>query len=247
MKTEYELGEALDLSGLTVTAVYSDGTRTEIPAGEDGYTVSGYDPNAVGPQTVTVSYGRKTAEFTVTVTASGEPQEPTLEKIELSGDVKTEYSQGEALDLSGLTVTAVYSDGSRTEIQAGEGGYTVSGYDPDTVGEQTVTITYGGESAAFTVMVAEKEEPTEPGEPSDPSEPGDPSDPSEPGEPSGPSEPTDPAGPSDPEQPSDSQNGDGTDAAVQTGDSTNLLLPAGGMLMAAVLLFVVWEKKRFRK
>ena len=247
VKTEYNQGEALDLSGLTVTAVYSNGTRTEIQAGEDGYTVSGYDPNAVGPQTVTVSYGGKTAEFTVTVTESEEPAEPTLEKIELSGDVKKEYNQGEALDLSGLTVTAVYSDGSRTEIQAGEGGYTVSGYDPDTVGEQTVTITYGGESAAFTVMVAEKEEPTEPGEPSDPSEPGEPSDPSEPGEPSGPSEPTDPAGPSDPEQPSDSQNGDGTDAAVQTGDSTNLLLPAGGMLMAAVLLFVVWEKKRFRK
>ena len=38
-----------------------------------------------------------------------EPQpEPTLESIELSGDMKTEYELGEALDLSGLTVTAVY-------------------------------------------------------------------------------------------------------------------------------------------
>ncbi len=242
VKTEYKQGEALDLSGLTVTAVYSDGSRTEIQAGENGYTVSGYDPDAAGSQTVIVSYGGKTAEFTVTVTESEEPSEPTLEKIELSGDVKTEYKQGEDLDLSGLTVTAVYSDGSRTEIQAGEGGYTVSGYDADTAGTQTVTITYGGESVTFTVTVAEKEEPGEPSEPSDPSEPTEPSEPSEPGKPS------DPGQSSDTQKPSgSSQDADQTDAAVQTGDNTNLLLPAGGMLMAAVLLFVLWEKKRFRK
>ena len=159
--------------------------------------------------------------------------------------MKTEYKQGEDLDLSGLTVTAVYSDGSRTEIQAGEGGYTVSGYDADTAGTQTVTITYGGESVTFTVTVAEKEEPGEPSEPSDPSEPTEPSEPSEPSEPG---KPSDPGQSSDTQKPSgSSQDADQTDAAVQTGDNTNLLLPAGGMLMAAVLLFVLWEKKRFRK
>ena len=121
-----------------------------------------------------------------------EPQpEPTLESIELSGDMKTEYELGEALDLSGLTVTAVYSDGSRNEIQAGEGGYTVSGYDPDIVGLQTVTITYGGEKVTFTVTVAEKEEPGDLSEPSDPSEPSEPTEPSEPSEPSDPGQSSD--------------------------------------------------------
>ena len=137
-KTEYIQGEEMDLSDLGVIAVYSDGTTEEIA---EGYEVTGYDPNALGTQEVTVTYKGVSAVFTVTVKASEEPQ-PTLDRIELGGDVKTVYTQGEKLDLSGLTVTAVYSDESKVELKAGD--YTVSGYDPNTVGEQNVTVTYGG-------------------------------------------------------------------------------------------------------
>ena len=97
-----------------------------------------------------LAYEGKTGTFTVIV-AEGEEPEPTLDKIEITGPTKTEYTQGEELDLSGLVVTAVYSDGSKSEVKAGD--YTVSGYDPDTAGEQTVTVTYGGKTAAFTVTV----------------------------------------------------------------------------------------------
>lgn len=211
-KTEYVQGEDLDLSDLGVIAVYSDGTTEEIA---EGYEVTGYDPNALGTQEVTVTYKGVSAVFTVTVKASEEPQ-PTLDRIELGGDVKTEYTQGEALDLSGLTVTAVYSDGSKVELKAGD--YTVSGYDPNTAGEQTVTVTYGGKTAAFTVTVEEGRQPADPGQK-----------------------------PSDSQKPSGGQDGDQTDKAVQTGDTTNLFLPAAGMLMAAALLFVAWKKRRTEK
>ncbi len=211
-KTEYVQGEELDLSDLGVIAVYSDGTTEEIA---EGYEVTGYDPNALGTQEVTVTYKGVSAVFTVTVKASEEPQ-PTLDRIELGGDVKTEYTQGEALDLSGLTVTAVYSDGSKVELKAGD--YTVSGYDPNTAGEQTVTVTYGGKTAAFTVTVEEGRQPADPGQK-----------------------------PSDSQKPSGGQDGDQTDKAVQTGDTTNLFLPAAGMLMAAALLFVAWKKRRTEK
>ena len=108
-----------------------------------------------------MTYKGVSAVFTVTVKASEEPQ-PTLDRIELGGDVKTEYTQGEALDLSGLTVTAVYSDGSKVELKVGD--YTVSGYDADTAGDQNITVTYAGKTDTFTVTV--KEEPgTEPEEP----------------------------------------------------------------------------------
>lgn len=216
-KTEYVQGEDLDLSDLGVIAVYSDGTKEEIT---EGYEVSGYDPNAVGDQKITVTYEGVSATFTVTVKASEKPQ-PTLDKIELSGDVKTEYTQGEKLDLSKLVVTAVYSDGSKAEIKAGD--YTVSGYDPNTVGEQTVTVTYGGKTASFTVTVKEGKQPAEPGQPSNPSQP------------------------SDTQKPSDNQGGSQTGSTVKTGDTTNLFLPAGGMLMAAALLFVAWKRRRIEK
>lgn len=216
-KTEYVQGEDLDLSDLGVIAVYSDGTKEEIT---EGYEVSGYDPNAVGDQKITVTYEGVSATFTVTVKASEKPQ-PTLDKIELSGDVKTEYTQGEKLDLSKLVVTAVYSDGSKAEIKAGD--YTVSGYDPNTVGEQTVTVTYGGKTASFTVTVKEGKQPAEPGQPSNPGQP------------------------SDTQKPSDNQGGSQTGSTVKTGDTTNLFLPAGGMLMAAALLFVAWKRRRIEK
>lgn len=222
-KTEYVQGEDLDLSDLGVIAVYSDGTKEEIT---EGYEVSGYDPNAVGDQKITVTYEGVSATFTVTVKASEKPQ-PTLDKIELSGDVKTEYTQGEKLDLSKLVVTAVYSDGSKAEIKAGD--YTVSGYDPNTVGEQTVTVTYGGKTASFTVTVKEGKQPAEPGQPSNPSQP------------------SNPGQPSDTQKPSDNQGGSQTGSTVKTGDTTNLFLPAGGMLMAAALLFVAWKRRRIEK
>ena len=50
--------------------------------------------------------------YTITIVKSAEEPEPTLDEIRLTGPTKTEYVQGEELDLSGLVVTAVYSDGS---------------------------------------------------------------------------------------------------------------------------------------
>jgi DUF1680 family protein len=68
---------------------------------------------------------------------------------------KTEYEQGEELDLTGIEVTATYDDGT-TEVLTD--GYEVSGYDADKIGEQTITVSYDGLSATFTVTVKEKEE-----------------------------------------------------------------------------------------
>ena len=81
-----------------------------------------------------------------------------------------------------------------------------------------MTITYGGKTAAFTVTVEEGRQPADPGQK-----------------------------PSDSQKPSGGQDGDQTDKAVQTGDTTNLFLPAAGMLMAAALLFVAWKKRRTEK
>ena len=198
--------------------------------------------------------------YTITIVKSedepggGDEPEPTLDEIRLTGPTKTEYTQGEELDLSGLVVTAVYSDGSKSEVKAGD--YTVSGYDPDTAGEQTVTVTYGGKTAAFTVTVEEKQ----PTDPSDPSEPSDPSDPSDPSEPSDPSDPSDPSEPADPDQPSDTQGGDdqqtggssqGTDGsdgskAVQTGDTTNVFGAAAACVLALGLAGAVVYTRRKR-
>lgn len=67
-KLTYRQGEALDTAGLKVQAIYSDSSSSQVT----NYKVSGFNPNKLGKQTVTVSLEGKTATFTVTVYAVGD-------------------------------------------------------------------------------------------------------------------------------------------------------------------------------
>lgn len=153
-KTSYVIGEKLDISGLVVTAHYEDGSTKTIESGK--YSLSEVDMSTTGEKTITVTYGNKTASFTITVNESAQPVEKTLDSISLSGAIKNSYVVGEELDTSGLIVTATYSDQSSAKVT----GWMVSGYDKNVVGEQTVTISYTEgtvtKTATFTVTVNEK-------------------------------------------------------------------------------------------
>ncbi len=61
---------------------------------------------------------------------------------------KTEYSKGEALDLSDMIVTAYYDNGTSAEIY----GYTVSG-DTSVIGNTTINISFSGKTAFFEITV----------------------------------------------------------------------------------------------
>lgn len=66
-KTSYKIGEELDITGLVVTATYSDTTTGTVNV-KKSYC-SGFDSSeAEASQTITVTYGGKTATFTVTIT-----------------------------------------------------------------------------------------------------------------------------------------------------------------------------------
>ena len=77
-----------------------------------------------------------------------------VESIKLGGTYKTEYYQGDALDTAGLTVTVTYTDKSTREITE---GFQVTGFDSaDAVDSQTITVTYKGVTATYTVKINEK-------------------------------------------------------------------------------------------
>ena len=80
--------------------------------------------------------------------------EKRVTKLTLSGSCKTQYTQGEALDLTGLTLTATWSTGETTEVSLKD--VTVSGYNKDATGEQAVRLTYQGAEAQLTVTVKPK-------------------------------------------------------------------------------------------
>lgn len=143
-KTKYVLGTELDLSGMIVKAKYDTGDSKTIT----DYTVSGYDKNTLGEQTVTVTYEGKKATFKVTVTNDRTGIEIT------SNPTKLAYTLGEELDLSGLKLNAVLENGTKVEIPAAD--YTVTGYDKNAEGEQTITVSAYGFETTFKVTVSAK-------------------------------------------------------------------------------------------
>ena len=151
-KTEYEIGEKLDTSGLVVTARYSDGSAAVLT--ETQYTLTGFSSEEAGEKTVTVSYTEdgvtKTAAFVVTVK---ELPSVVLEGIEITAPAKTEYKVGDPLDTSGISVTAKYSDGSSRLLE--EDQYIISGFSSEKAGEKMVTVSYteGGVTKTTTTPV----------------------------------------------------------------------------------------------
>lgn len=144
-KLEYKYGESLDTSGMSVKAIYDDNQSEVI---KSDYSVTGYDKTKSGTQTITVTYRNQTATFDVTVA------EPVITKFEITTPpTTTEYYVEQDLKTDGMVVTVTFEDESTKTTTA----YTLSGYDKNTVGAQTVTVSYKGFSATFDVTVKEAE------------------------------------------------------------------------------------------
>lgn len=93
------------------------------------------------------------------VTAEGLPDSATVTvtKIDIkSNPTKTTYNIGESLDLTGAKITVTLSNSSTEEIDITSG--MVSGFDSTTAGDNTVTVTYEGQTTTFMVTVEEEEE-----------------------------------------------------------------------------------------
>ena len=76
---------------------------------------------------------------------------PVAYALAVSGDYKTTYTIGDELDLTGLVLTATWTDGSTTEVDLAD--VEITGFDTNQRGEQTVTLAYGAAKATITVTV----------------------------------------------------------------------------------------------
>ncbi|MBQ5821330.1 MAG: bacterial Ig-like domain-containing protein, partial [Clostridia bacterium] len=130
--------------GMTLILHYDNGTTQQISA---GWTVVGFDAYDIGSQTLTVSYAGKSTSLTVTVIAK------SLSEILLEAPPKTSYLQGIAFDDDGMVLRLVYDNGTSELVSD---GWMISGFDPDHVGTQSVTVTYAGKTLALSVSVVER-------------------------------------------------------------------------------------------
>ena len=142
-KKNYFVGEEFDPAGLSVKAVYNTG---EEDLAATDYQLSGFDSATAGEKTITVTYQTFTATFKVTVA------EAVLESIRVAGNpTKVAYYQGEEFDATGIQVKAVFNNGSERDVAAADLAF--SGFDGNTPGEQTITVTYQEKTATFKVNV----------------------------------------------------------------------------------------------
>jgi len=141
-KTLYTLGEALDLYGMVIMATYDNGVESPV----SDYTVSGYDPNMEGYQNIFVTWNGYSTEFSVCV------EQPKVVSIAITKQPdKLTYICGEALDLTGMEVTAYFSDGSSRIVT----DYGYDWFDSWMTGSQKLNITWEGWYAELYVTVQE--------------------------------------------------------------------------------------------
>ena len=144
IQTVYVLGQELNLSGGALKAE-GGGKTSEIPITSDGVSVSGYDKDKLGKQTVTVTYNGVSTEFTVTV----------VERMVVN-NVLTDYLVGDAFDKSRGNIKITDYDGTSRTVQLSSDAVSVSGFTSDAPAtglDVKVTYTDGGETIEGGVKV----------------------------------------------------------------------------------------------
>lgn len=143
-KTSYVSGEYFDPTNLVITRTYSD-SSTSIYA-YDGHTEEfGFSPSLTTPLTtsdtsVTISYGGKACEQAINV--------KQLSSLSISG-YATSFVEGDTFSFGG-TVTAYYSDSTHEVVT---NLVSFSGYNMLSIGNQTVTVSYGNQQTEYGITV----------------------------------------------------------------------------------------------
>lgn len=89
----------------------------------------------------------------IVVTCSGEPTpQKIVESIAVTGTA-IDLLQGDAFNHNGIKVMATYADATEEDV-TNKAAY--SGYDMSKAGTQTITVTFGGKSSTYSVLVKER-------------------------------------------------------------------------------------------
>ncbi|MBQ7922654.1 MAG: bacterial Ig-like domain-containing protein [Clostridia bacterium] len=143
-KLSYYAGETFDATGMQLRAYYANDSLDVITS---GWTIDVDMESMMGDCPVTVNYGGKSVSFMITVRGL------FVENIAVQkAPVKTEYLQGEEIDLTGLVLTAVYENNTTQTVEFPDSSITCT-YDFSTAGEKSVTVKYMGKECTFRVLV----------------------------------------------------------------------------------------------
>lgn len=103
------------------------------------------------PAAASTEQPKPTQSVTPKPTPTATPKPKKLADIQVEGELRNDYNKGEEVDMSVLTVKAVYEDNSTKTLSQGE--YEVEGLSTSSLGKHTCTITYQGKSKELSYRV----------------------------------------------------------------------------------------------
>ena len=142
-----EAKDPFDPTGGVITLTYAGGETGTVDLGDA--SVTGFDNTAVGVQTLSAAFAGQTAQFSITIKAK------TLIAVSiLTLPENLVYFEGDPFDPAGGVLQLEYDNDTTSTV--GFADAAVTGYDCDLIGEQTLTVSFGGKSDTFPVTVLRK-------------------------------------------------------------------------------------------
>lgn len=144
----FVLGTDYSRNGLQVNYVRGE---ERVPARAFSVDSSAFNKDEVGEYQIDVTASDGVYSLSTTYTASVHNNNASIEMK--SNPTKVEYRYNEELDLAGAKINLVKENGDKTEVDVT--AEMVSGYNKQTLGEQTVTVTYLTFTTTFQVTVVD--------------------------------------------------------------------------------------------
>ena len=227
-KVSYVEGQVFDPAGMKVTAYYKNGTSRDVT---DTIT---YEPSGeLIADTTAIEISYTEGDIVKAVSLEISVAEKAVDYLEVQGKPnKTEYTEGDSFEQTGLIIIAHYNDGTTEEVTE-KCVVTPSILEKN---DTEVTLSYGGQSVKITGLTVKSREPQKKPEGDKPDK--------------------------NDKDSSQEKKSDGTPSGktggspsystwtVKTGDDAKLLLAVGGLMSAlliVVVIGIVMKKKRDRE
>lgn len=145
-KLSYYIGEKLDITGLEVMKVHSNGYSEVVKLSTTDF--KGFDSSVANEKlTVYTIVEGKRIEFSIKII------QPVLVSLKIkSVPTKIKYTLGEKIDLSGLELLGEYSDGNQKQIEVTDKN--IFGFDSDTpMNKQKIEIRIDKFTKSFEILI----------------------------------------------------------------------------------------------
>lgn len=144
-KTDYKVGESLDLTGGSLVATYNNGKEETLPLTAAGVSVTGFNSSTTGEKTINVSYNGKSGSFKVNVAEKSY-------KVNFSNATvkngETELKTGDSVaENTVLTVTAAPKDGYTAALKVNGTAQSGTSATITVINDVTITVEYTKKSS----------------------------------------------------------------------------------------------------